>query len=137
MGAKYDIGRGKPPKEFQYKKGQSGYPQGRPKGSTSIKAIVAKAMRRPIQIRMDGKVVKMSALEAAITAQVARAVKGDPKAFDAVMKYADKLQLLDATSSPQQDGGGKASGFAWTELHESLRPYLEHLGHDTKPITES
>ena len=137
MGADYKVGRGKPPKHCQFTKGQSGHPQGRPKGSKSLKAMLQEVLSKPVQVTVGGKVVKMPIIKAVVISLTNKGLKGDVKAIECLLKLIDKFQPLGTTSSLQKDGGGKASGFAWTELHESLRPYLEHLGHGTKPITES
>jgi hypothetical protein len=137
MGARYKIGYGKPPKQCQFKKGQSGYPQGRPKGSKSLKAMLEQVLLESVQVTVGDKVAKMPSIKALIMSLTNKALKGDTKSFECLLKLIDKFQPLGTTSSPHQEAGGKASGFAWTELHESLRPYLEHLGHGTKPITES
>ena len=38
--ADYEIGRGKPPKQFSYKKGVSGNPRGRPKGRRTLSSTI-------------------------------------------------------------------------------------------------
>ncbi|MCI0429959.1 MAG: DUF5681 domain-containing protein [Rhodospirillales bacterium] len=40
----YQVGRGYPPKEYQFKPGQSGYPQGRPKGSKNVSTYIDEAL---------------------------------------------------------------------------------------------
>jgi hypothetical protein len=135
MSVEYEVGYKKPPKHSQFKKGQSGNSKGPPKGSKSAKAIFEKALWKAVQIKMGDTTAKMPKIEAMLTSMIHQAMKGDKKAFDLVMKYADKLKLL--MSSAQQGGDNKASGFAWTEEHESLDSYLEHLLHGDKPVTDA
>lgn len=51
------IGYCKPPKKYQFKPGQSGNPNGRPKGSKSFNQILKKELAEKVTIR-DGKKVK-------------------------------------------------------------------------------
>jgi hypothetical protein len=137
MSAKYDVGFKKPPKHSKFKKGQSGNPKGRPKGSKSLKEVIDKAFWRLVQMKAGEIVSKVPALEASVNAIMAKAMHGDVKAFQCVVKLWDKAQELPSTSSTQHGGGDTASGFAWTEEHESLTPYLEHLLYGDKPITDA
>ena len=134
MSAKYDVGFKKPPKHSKFKKGQSGNPKGRPKGSKSLKEVVDKAVWRLVQMKAGAVVSKVPAFEASVNAMMAKAMHGDVKAFQCVLKLCDKL--LEAPSPAQQGGSNAASGFAWTEEHESLTPYLEHLLRGDDPIID-
>jgi hypothetical protein len=48
----YAVGYGKPPKSGQFAKGNSGNPNGRPKGSKNLASIVLRESRQPV--RMNG-----------------------------------------------------------------------------------
>ena len=48
---KYDIGYGMPPKSTRFKKGQSGNPAGRKKGSRNLATIVRRELEEEITIR--------------------------------------------------------------------------------------
>jgi hypothetical protein len=77
--ASYEVGHKKPPKEFQFKTGQSGNPKGRPKGSTSFKAKVQKELEKKVTVKKDGKPVKMSKLDIGVKRLVDGFATGDPK----------------------------------------------------------
>jgi hypothetical protein len=47
----YDIGYAKPPREHQFQPGQSGNPQGRPKGAKSEAAILRDLLNRKVGVR--------------------------------------------------------------------------------------
>jgi hypothetical protein len=134
MNANYETGYKKPPNHSKFKKGHSGNPKGRPKGAKSLKDLVGKALWRLVQMKAGEVVSKVPALEASVNAIMAKAMHGDVKAFQCVVKLWDKL--LEAPSPAQHRGSEAASGFAWTEEHESLTPYLEHLLHGDDPIID-
>lgn len=49
------VGPGKPPRRTQFKKGQSGNPGGRPKGSRNLDKLIMEAAERRIPVNIDGK----------------------------------------------------------------------------------
>ena len=60
----YKVGPGHPPKEFQFKPGQSGNPNGRPAGLKSMKAIIREEMNRPITIKEGKETAEMTMKQA-------------------------------------------------------------------------
>ncbi len=54
----YKVGFGKPPIEPQYKKGQSGNPRGRPKGSRNHKTILQEIAYEKHPYREGGRAKK-------------------------------------------------------------------------------
>jgi hypothetical protein len=70
----YEVGYGKPPKKSQFKKGRSGNPNGRPKG-TSFRALT-KHLAHPVTLRIGEKTVTLPCDEALLLKAM---VKGDTR----------------------------------------------------------
>ena len=51
----YPVGYGKPPKSGQFKKGQSGNPKGRPKGSLDYTTYVQQMLSAQVTVTESGK----------------------------------------------------------------------------------
>ena len=58
----YEVGYRKPPRHTQFKKGQSGNPRGRPKGSKNFDSMVAHELSEEMDIRENGRLKRMSKL---------------------------------------------------------------------------
>jgi hypothetical protein len=76
----HSVGYGSPPKATQFKKGVSGNPKGRPKGSLNVDTLLIKALREKVVINEHGKRKKVTKLEAALKQLVNKAASGDPRA---------------------------------------------------------
>lgn len=66
MSEDYEVGFGKPPKNTQFKPGQSGNPDGRPKKPKDIQAMVRGMMDSQVEVTVDGKQKKITVAEAMI-----------------------------------------------------------------------
>jgi hypothetical protein len=73
----YDVGYGKPPKDTQFKKGQSGNLKGRPKGTLNLATVLERTLREEVVINESGRRKVITKLEAAITQLVNKAASGD------------------------------------------------------------
>lgn len=76
------VGYGRPPKATRFKPGQSGNPRGRPGASLSLKRLLQKLFKKTASLP-SGK--KIPVFEAILTAQAAKATKGDTKAAQLLM----------------------------------------------------
>jgi len=56
----YDVGRGKPPVNNRFKKGESGNPNGRPKGIKNLKTDLVEELQEKISIREGDRSVEIS-----------------------------------------------------------------------------
>lgn len=82
----YAVGYRKPPEHTRFKKGQSGNPKGRPKGAKSTSTLFDKALSKKITATEDGQTVVMTKREALFIGLVNRAIKGDQRAAETILK---------------------------------------------------
>ena len=99
----YAIGYCTPPKHTQFRKGQSGNPKGRPKGSLNTSTVLQKVARQRIKVTSNGVSRLVSKLEAAATQLSNRAASGDPRAIR------EFLSLLRSCEEPAQANATRAA----------------------------
>jgi Family of unknown function (DUF5681) len=93
------VGYGNPPVHNRFKKGQSGNPSGRAKGSQNLKTIFNKVLREEVSLREGSEVRKVTKAEAVVRGMVVGALKGDQRNLAMLFRLADLTgQLQDAGS---------------------------------------
>lgn len=97
------VGYKSPPKHTRFKKGQSGNPKGRPKGHLNLKTDLTSELGERVKLTQDGKPVKLTKQRALVKSLVARAIKGDPRATNALLPLILKVFDLDP-----DEGAGEA-----------------------------
>lgn len=104
MSDDYDVGYGKPPLHTRFKLGQTGNPQGRPKGSKNLKTDLLEELAETMRITEGGQERRISKQRALIKAQVARGIKGNDRAaakiFDLTLKSLGIEDLDDEAEMP-------------------------------------
>jgi Family of unknown function (DUF5681) len=83
--SEYKVGYGKPPKSGQFRRGKSGNPKGRPRGSLKLATDLAAELNEQITVREDGKPRRVSKQRALIKSLMAKALQGDVRANAAVL----------------------------------------------------
>ena len=83
--ANYKVGYGKPPKATRFKRGRSGNPKGRPKGSLNLATDLAAELGEQITVREDGRPRRISKQRALIKSLMAKALQGDVRATAALL----------------------------------------------------
>lgn len=78
----YQVGYGRPPAVSQFKPGQSGNPNGRPKGARNRSSMAHDALERAISVKEKGKWRKTTVRKAAYRCLAEKAIAGDVKALD-------------------------------------------------------
>ncbi len=96
-----EVGPGKPPVEHQFKPGESGNPNGRPKGSKNLSSIIRELEDENfdwslVPIKQKDMAQKIgSPWKAIVYTALAKAFSGDVKAMEWLRKsgYGDKLSI--------------------------------------------
>lgn len=117
----YEIGYKRPPKDHQFKKGKSGNPKGRPKGSKSFATLVRENLAKPIQVKLDGKLRTVSMGEAILMRSLRDAVSGGKRAAEQGLKLMERFdQPEEKEAEPEWD---------WDQLTEEELTIVERLIH--------
>jgi hypothetical protein len=95
------VGYGRPPAATRFKPGQSGNPKGRPKGSLNLKTDLRNELSETIHIREGERSLKVSKQRAMLKSLVAKALKGDARAANVVLRLVDKLFATDAVTAEE------------------------------------
>ncbi len=92
----YDVGYKKPPQTTRFKKGQSGNPRGRPKGTRSKTPaeFLDHFLSQTITIKESGRAKKVTLLEALQKRLVTSAMNGDMTAMRLLQKPLEKIEAL-------------------------------------------
>ena len=86
----YEVGKGKPPKNTQWKKGQSGNPTGKKKKEETLRDKLKSLLKEEVVLNQNGSPVAMQQGDAMLLAQVRKAInKGDTPAFKAILEIAE------------------------------------------------
>lgn len=77
----YEIGYRRPPPSGQFKKGKSGNPKGRPKGSSNFLTLLVRELGQSIVVNENGKKKTITRMQATVKRLVAGALAGEQKAL--------------------------------------------------------
>ena len=101
----YKVGPGRPPKEYQFKKGQSGNPKGakrkKPSIELDLKAALERALNETVKLKQGDQERMVTMAVAGINQLVAQFAKGNHQARRDLMALADKLGV-DLMAGQQQ-----------------------------------
>ena len=98
-GDTYQVGYCKPPVQTQFKKGKSGNPKGRSKGSKNISTLLENAGQKLVTISEDGRTRKITMQDLIVRGLVTKAAKGDTRAVQNYLKLMEKCVGLGEGSS--------------------------------------
>jgi hypothetical protein len=98
------VGYGKPPVGTRFKKGVSGNPKGRPKGSLNVATVFTKTLRERVVINEGGQRKSVTKLEAALKQLVNKAASGDHRSCQQLIDLARDAEAKQQASVAQDSG---------------------------------
>jgi hypothetical protein len=99
------VGPGRPPKQYQWKPGQSGNPSGgkrKHKLADDVKALFERALNEKVNLRRGERAEIMTKLEAGVNALASQFAEGDHRARRDIFAFAAKLGI-DLTAGRASD----------------------------------
>jgi hypothetical protein len=109
MTYEYEVGHGKPPKDTQWSKGQSGNPKGRPKTKHEFLNTCAEILSEPVTAKTsNGNSVSLGSLEASYFSLCKKALKGENSALFAALKII--LDILPRGEEEQEERDSEVRG---------------------------
>lgn len=99
----YEVGYGKPPVHSRFRKGQSGNPKGRPKGTRSMNSLVENELQEQVTIRENGRTRRVSKKEALIKNLVNSAIKGKVGALKELVRLIDDAETANSLAQQCKD----------------------------------
>ena len=89
------VGYKRPPREHQFRPGQSGNPSGRPKGARNFKSELREELSELVTVRDGDREIEVSKQRALIKSMVAAAIDGNQRAAALVLAMCVRM-LADA-----------------------------------------
>ncbi len=119
----YEVGCGKPPKEYQFKPGQSGNPRGRPKSRKSSLTDISELLNESVKVKAGGKVREMGPFEASLGKLAKRAVGGHLPSILKFIEVCEEDRII--APPPAVTGGGVIVAPKGVDFHEWLERVTE------------
>ena len=113
----YRVGYARPPKHSRFKPGRSGNPKGRIKQSRNLRTVMQKVFAEDMRIREGDRIRRMPKIEALVRTTLARAFKGDTKAYAA-------LGLLMRLAGYGEDAEPAADVLAGVDPHQIIEEFV-------------
>src|SRR5258708_4041552 len=92
------VGYRRPPSQYRFKRGVSGNPRGRPKGSKSLNQQLEAVFNAPISVQEGVRKSSVPRIVVVLRKQIDQALKGDTRAQHLVLQFAKAMGLISSRS---------------------------------------
>ena len=86
----YEVGYKKPPGRSRFRKGESGNPKGRPRGSKNLATLMEDEFNQRVVVRENGRQKKITKRAAAVKQLVNKLVSADPQFIPFLLRLIEK-----------------------------------------------
>ena len=93
---------GNPPRDTRFRKGRSGNPKGRPKGSKNLKTLLMEAAHHPVIATIGGKQRKITNIQATTLQLATKAASGNQAAMVKFLDLFDEFETRAAAAKPDE-----------------------------------
>ena len=124
----YEVGYKKPPQRSRFKKGESGNPNGRPRGSKNLATLLEKELRQRVVVNENGRRRSITKQEAMIKHLVNKALSGDRRLLQLMLEEIRLLETRAASSGTAIID--EADQQVMRQIQERLRRATQQGGND-------
>lgn len=125
MKSKETVGYKRPPRHTQFKPGQSGNPNGRPKGTRNLDTDLEEELSEKIIVNEGGRRLEISKQRSILKSLVSKALKGDTRAASILVN----LKLGLEQSKPVDDRNASLDADDQAILEDYARRLLDAGKH--------
>lgn len=129
------VGPGNPPKHTQFRKGVSGNPKGRPKGSKNLSTLLMEAARDQVTATIGGKPRTLTKLQATAIQLATKAAGGDQAAMAKFLDWIDEFERRAAAARPAEYPLGARDLEVLHEIYKRMRECSSTEGTDQSDPT--
>jgi hypothetical protein len=134
----YEVGYKKPPKQFQFKKGEpSRNPRGRKKGVRNFATLTREALSQKVTVIDKGVKRRMTTQEVIVQQVLARAMKGDLRAVEQIFKFNPRIRGEDLVKKAEKTLENWLDSMTDVELDKFTRDLEEQTAHNKQKSKQS
>jgi len=122
------IGYRNPPEATRFKKGRSGNPNGRRKGSLNVATVFARTLREKVVVNENGQRKTITKFEAAIKQFVNRAASGDLRALQLLVNLSREAETREGQSQPNRLALSESDQKVMEGILKRLQAVKNHQG---------
>ena len=117
----YKVGYKKPPLHTRFRKGQSGNPRGRPRGSKNLSTLLIDALNEPVVVTEDGRKRKISKRELGVRQLVNKFAMAEAQATKILLGLMQERDRRAAEASAERPSFGADDEKVIANLLKRLR----------------